>query len=215
MTKPDQTTERAQAQPDALPIEIWGTQFDKENTRNPIARFLYRRFQEGLFDLFDVTRAESVLDVGCGEGHITERFASRAHGVPVVGLDTAKLAPEWKQRSAPNLSFVDGRAESLPYTADAFDVVTATEVLEHVNEPQVALAEISRVCRRYFLVSVPREPIWRILNVARGAHLRNLGNSPGHVNHWSRRAFVDLLTHYGEVLDVRSPLPWTIALVRR
>jgi hypothetical protein len=63
-------------------------------------------------------------------------------------------------------------------------------------------------------VSVPREPLWRALNVARGAYLAQLGNTPGHVNHWSKRAFVSLLGRYGEVVEARSPFPWTMLLVR-
>jgi hypothetical protein len=88
------------------------------------------------------------------------------------------------------------------------------EVLEHVPEPQAVLAEMCRVASRWLLVSVPREPLWRALNLARGAYLRELGNTPGHVNHWSRRAFTELLGGYGELVELRSPLPWTMALVR-
>ena len=57
-------------------------------------------------------------------------------------------------------------------------------------DPEATLAEMARVARRHLLVSVPREPLWRGLNMARGAYLRDLGNTPGHVNHWSKRAFV-------------------------
>ena len=64
------------------------------------------------------------------------------------------------------------------------------------------------------LVSVPREPLWRGLNMARGAYLRDLGNTPGHLNHWSKREFAGLLRRYGEVVELRSPFPWTMALVR-
>jgi hypothetical protein len=70
------------------------------------------------------------------------------------------------------------------------------------------------VARRHLLVSVPREPLWRVLNVARGAYLRELGNTPGHVNHWSRHGFVRLLERHGEVVEARSPFPWTMVLVR-
>ena len=72
---------------------------------------------------------------------------------------------------------------------------------------------MARVARRRLLVSVPREPIWRLLNVARGAYLSHLGNTPGHLNHWSKVGFHSLLTRHGTVLEVRTPLPWTLALV--
>ena len=81
-------------------------------------------------------------------------------------------------------------------------------------DPEQTVAEMARVARRHLLVSVPHEPLWRMLNVARGAYVRDLGNTPGHVNHWTRRGFVRMLSRYGETLEVRSPFPWTMVLVR-
>jgi 2-polyprenyl-3-methyl-5-hydroxy-6-metoxy-1,4-benzoquinol methylase len=101
----------------------------------------------------------------------------------------------------------------LPFQPDEFDVATAIEVVEHVPDPDATLRELARVARRRLIVSVPREPIWRLLNVARGAYLGDLGNTPGHVNHWSKVGFHSLLTRHGRVLEVRTPLPWTVALV--
>jgi hypothetical protein len=73
---------------------------------------------------------------------------------------------------------------------------------------------MARVAQRHLLVSVPREPLWRALNLARGAYVSHLGDTPGHLNHWSRRSFVRLLSRYGDLTEVRTPLPWTMALVR-
>ena len=87
-------------------------------------------------------------------------------------------------------------------------------MLEHVPDPERTVAEMARVARRHLLVSVPREPLWRALNVARGAYLRELGNTPGHVNHFSKRGFAALLSRHGQVVEVRSPFPWTMLLVR-
>jgi hypothetical protein len=53
-----------------------------------------------------------------------------------------------------------------------------------------------------------------MLNMARGAYWSTLGNTPGHLNHWSRGSFVKLLSRHGEVVEVRSPFPWTMLLVR-
>ena len=105
-------------------------------------------------------------------------------------------------------------AEDLPFADDEFDLATAIEVLEHVPDPEHTLAEMARCAERHLLVSVPREPLWRMLNMARGAYLGQLGNTPGHLNHWSKRSFVRLLSQHGEVVELRSPFPWTMLLVR-
>ena len=104
--------------------------------------------------------------------------------------------------------------DGLPFADDELDLAAAIEVLEHVPDPEQMLAEMSRCARRHLLVSVPREPLWRALNLARGAYVKDMGNTPGHLSHWSKRSFVRLASRHGEVVEARSPLPWTMLLVR-
>ncbi len=63
-------------------------------------------------------------------------------------------------------------AENLPFADGEFELASAIEVLEHVPDPEHTLAEMARCAERHLLVSVPREPLWRVLNIARGAYLR-------------------------------------------
>ena len=134
-----------------------------------------------------------------------ERFA----GVPVIGLDLPddELAAQWQSR---DLSCAFGDAGSLPFPDDAFDLVLAIEVFEHLPDPAAAIAELARVCSGTLIASVPFEPIWRIGNMARGRYLRELGNTPGHVNHWTNRGFAKLVGTQFDVVDRATPLPWTM-----
>jgi 2-polyprenyl-3-methyl-5-hydroxy-6-metoxy-1,4-benzoquinol methylase len=146
---------------------------------------------------------------------LTHKWAQRIPGRVVgIDLDDPALHAEWEKRRAPNLEYMVNKAENLPFGDDEFEVATAIEVLEHVPEPEQTLAEMARVASKWLLVSVPREPLWRGLNMARGAYVKDLGNTPGHVNHWSKRAFVSLCSRHGEVVEARSPFPWTMLLVR-
>jgi 2-polyprenyl-3-methyl-5-hydroxy-6-metoxy-1,4-benzoquinol methylase len=192
-----------------------GNTYDKYGSGNPVVRRLMARFELDMFELLDRASPDSILDVGCGEGVLTEQWADRTPG-RVVGIDLEdpKLRSEWEQRERPNLEFHAGDGHTLPYADGEFAAATAMEVLEHVPDPDAVLGEMARVASRWVLVSVPREPLWRGLNIARGAYLRELGNTPGHLNHWSKRGFASLLRRYGEVVELRSPLPWTMALVR-
>jgi len=194
---------------------VTGNTYDKYGSTNPVVKRLMASFESTLDALFVQAAPESLLDVGCGEGVLTEKWAARIDG-PVVGidLDDPHLHEEWATRQAPNLSYRVMKAENLPFGDGEFDVASAIEVLEHVPDPEHTIAEMARVARRWLLVSVPREPLWRGLNMARGAYLRELGNTPGHLNHWSKRAFVALLSRYGTVVEARSPFPWTMLLVR-
>jgi ubiquinone/menaquinone biosynthesis C-methylase UbiE len=144
-----------------------------------------------------------------GEGEVAERLRARWPGVPFTGIDLpdTDLAAHWGDRAVHG-SFADIAA--LPYPDDTFDLVLAIEVLEHVPDPEAALREIRRVATDALVVSVPREPIWRIANMARGKYLGALGNTPGHINHWSSRAFASLVGRHATVRSVHRPFPWTM-----
>jgi 2-polyprenyl-3-methyl-5-hydroxy-6-metoxy-1,4-benzoquinol methylase len=193
-----------------------GNTFDKYGSSNPVVRRLMTGFHSTLDELFAQAAPRSILDVGCGEGVLTAEWAERLGDGRVVGIDLEdpKLRAEWAKRTRPNLDLRAEEATSLSFADDEFDLACAIEVLEHVPEPEATVAEMARVASGHLLVSVPREPLWRGLNLARGAYWRDLGNTPGHVNHWSKRTFVNMLSRYGTVAEARSPFPWTMVLVR-
>jgi 2-polyprenyl-3-methyl-5-hydroxy-6-metoxy-1,4-benzoquinol methylase len=195
---------------------VTGNTYDKYGSTNPLVRRMMDGFERTLDELFDLADPRSLLDVGCGEGVLVHRWAQRLDDARVVGIDLEEpsIQAGWAERRAPNLEYRVMRAENLPFAVSEFDMVTAIEVLEHVPDPEHTLEEMARCAERHLLVSVPREPLWRMLNMARGAYWSDLGNTPGHLNHWSKRSFVKLLSRYGEVVRARSPFPWTMLLVR-
>ncbi len=193
-----------------------GNTFDKYGSTNPVVRRLMSGFHRTLDELWEQASPASVLDVGCGEGVLTHEWAGRLGDGRIVGidLDDEGLRAEWDKRTRPNLEYRCEEATQLSFADGEFDMATAIEVLEHVPDPEATVAEMARVAQRHLLVSVPREPMWRGLNMARGAYWGSLGNTPGHVNHWSKRSFTRLLSRHGTVEEARSPFPWTMLLVR-
>ncbi|HWT93900.1 MAG TPA: class I SAM-dependent methyltransferase [Solirubrobacteraceae bacterium] len=194
---------------------VTGNTYDKYGSTNPVVRRLMANFERTLEELFVKAAPDTLLDVGCGEAVLTHKWAQRIDGRVVgIDLDDPQLHAEWEKRQAPNLEYRVLKAENMPFGDNEFEVATAIEVLEHVPDPAHTVAEMARCASKWLLVSVPREPLWRGLNMARGAYIKDLGNTPGHVNHWSKRSFVKLLSQHGEVVEARSPFPWTMLLVR-
>lgn len=194
---------------------VTGNTYDKYGSSNPLVKKMMANFEDTLDDLWKQASPNSILDVGCGEGVLTHKWAERLGDGRIVGidLDEPELKAAWEHRQRPNLEYKILEATKLPFADNEFEMAAAIEVLEHVPEPASTIAEMGRVASNFVLVSVPREPLWRGLNMARGSYIRDLGNTPGHVNHWSKRAFVKELSAIGKVVEAKSPFPWTMLLV--
>jgi SAM-dependent methyltransferase len=188
-----------------------GNTYDKYGSANPVERRLMAGFFAALDRMLPVEAPARVLEVGAGEGHVAARVRDRWPEAQVVTFDLPdpELAGGWERGRG-----VFGSADRLPFRDRTFDLVLAIEVLEHVPWPDRALAEIRRVARGPLVASVPREPLWRVLNLARLKYVRDLGNTPGHVQHWSRRGFVRQVGAQLPVDAVASPLPWTVVRAR-
>ncbi|MGB0112319.1 MAG: class I SAM-dependent methyltransferase [Ilumatobacteraceae bacterium] len=186
-----------------------GNTYDKYGSTNPIEQRMMRGFFGALDGFLDGLNPRRVLEIGVGEGIVNSRLTERFPDASVLGLDLPDdgLAADWGERG---LSCVFGDATTLPFPDDAFDLVMAIEVFEHLPDPETSLAELARVCSGSLIASVPFEPIWRLGNMARGRYLRDLGNTPGHINHWTNRGFSRLVATRFDVADTANPLPWTM-----
>ena len=196
---------------------VTGNTYDKYGSTNPVVRRLMASFHRDLDACYAVASPTSILDIGCGEGILTHEWAGwLGIGGRIVGtdLDDPLRHAQWEHRRAPNLEYRVMKGERLEFADNEFDTATAIEVLEHVADPELVLSEMARCAQRWLLVSVPREPLWQITNLARGAYWSDLGNTPGHVNHWSSRSFRRLISSYGTVVELRHPFPWIMAVSR-
>lgn len=117
----------------------------------------------------------SVLDVGCGPGTFTSLLSQRAGRV--VGCDRSDLmlsrAPEME-----GVELMQADAADLPFETDSFDVVFEANLLHHLDEPQRAVAEMTRVARQAVVVLEPNalNPVmlgWSLLIPAERGGLRS------------------------------------------
>lgn len=189
-----------------------GNSYDKHGSRNPIVNRLMTRFHEAVVSALACFEPESVLDVGCGEGRTT-RVISDAVQVRTVGVDLEEVVLAEAKQNVPSAEFSTASVFDLPFGTSTFDVVIATEMLEHVDDPLGALAEMHRVASMAVIFTVPHEPWWRIANMARGKYVRDLGNTPGHVQHWSVRSLRSMLGSAGYSSSVQAVGLWSLATV--
>ena len=193
---------------------VVGNVYDKFGTRNPIARTLVRGFMASFDDLLAKTGAHDVHEVGCGEGNLAARL--RARGLIVRGSDFSEviIAEARRRHGRSGIRFDVKSIYELAPDSDSASLVVCCEVLEHLADPQRALTKLAAIVRGWCILSVPREPIWSLMNLARGKYLSDWGNTPGHVQWWSSRSFIALVERHFDVVTVRRPVPWTMVLCR-
>jgi SAM-dependent methyltransferase len=194
-----------------------GNQLDKSQLGNPIARRLVAGFDAALFAMIARVQPppETVHEVGCGEGRLSRLLHARL-GLPIRASDfSTTLIAENEARAEPGIGYVARSIYDLEPASDRADLIVCCEVLEHLERPAEALAALRALGAAAYIFSVPREPLWRILNLARGQYFGALGDTPGHLQHWSHRGFVRFLGANGfQVTAGLQPLPWTMVLGR-
>ena len=201
---------------DTLASKTGGNVYDKYGTANPIERRLVAGFMSQLEDLVDRISPREAHEVGCGEGELSILLARR--GISVRGTDAfAEVLDEARERASVagvEISYEQAPVEGLDPEHHRAELIVCCEVLEHLSDPDAALEVLARLADPWLIASVPREPLWRVLNLARLSYLGDWGNTPGHLNHWSKRTFIRFLERRFQVLEVRTPPPWTMALCR-
>jgi 2-polyprenyl-3-methyl-5-hydroxy-6-metoxy-1,4-benzoquinol methylase len=189
-----------------------GNNYDKYGSRNPIVRSLMRGFFGSFDRMIGDIQVRTAYEAGCGEGQLSLHMLRAGLQLRCSDLEPSMAAvAEQRIRSAGFTAQVDVRDLYMlkPDETDA-DVLVCCEVLEHLPAPDLAVDQLARLARQWLIASVPREPIWRLLNMARGRYLAEFGNTPGHLQHWSTAGFLRLLERRFEIEDVATPLPWTM-----
>ncbi len=194
-----------------------GNTYDKYGSRNVVVRRLMQGFENSLVELVNKVNPRSIHEVGCGEGYWVMRWAEQ--GIASTGSDFSGKVIELaranaRERGLDASAFSVESIYDLPQKENKQDLLICCEVLEHLENPEDALGKLRATAQEYVIVSVPREPIWSALNMARGKYLTSGGNTPGHIQRWSASAFKSLVSRYFEIVETRTPLPWTMLLCR-
>lgn len=189
--------------------------YRKHTSKNPIQRFLINNFLRVLLREIKSLNPNSILDVGCGEGFILEKLRESGTGKELTGIDFSESAIRMGRKLHPDLVLKPATVYHIPFKANSFDLVICSEVLEHLEFPEKALAELERVTRSACIISVPNEPWFMLANFLRGKNIFRWGNDIEHIQHWSKRGIKLAVGKYFYVNSVRNPFPWTIVAAKK
>lgn len=98
-----------------------------------------------------------ILDIGCGQGHITQAMYQTFNSSEFTGCDYSVSAIEYAYTHFPAIDFSVCDAYDLPYADEYFDVVVCNNLWEHVPDPLCLSSEIKRVLKLngYLIISTP------------------------------------------------------------
>jgi SAM-dependent methyltransferase len=176
---------------------------------------LYQKHLEAYLDHMykhlKFTGAKQVLDAGCGEGIVYRAMRERGFEGEWTGFDFSKQAIDFCKQASPEAEWHVGSAYELPFKNKSYELVFSSQVLEHLKGPAKPLNEFARVGNAWLLLSVPYEPVFRILtwfSVKLG-----LGGDPGHVNHWTAESFRTFTRTVGHLHCWERTTIYQIALI--
>ena len=170
-------------------------------------------------------KAHTYLDLGCGDGRITERAARIVGAKEVYGVDIDNSALESAKLRRIKTLLLDLSKDQIPLNDNSIDLITAFEIIEHLVNPDHMLREAFRVLKPngYFLISTPNLASWpnRIAlllgyqpynvevstEILAGVPWRaySFTKPSGHIRAYTLRALKEVLLHHGfKIVKIRG-----------
>lgn len=172
----------------------------KTGSRWPLLRKLFHRFSGDVDprDFIGVTKGLRVLDYGCGNVGYLADFHAR--GVNIAGAELSARVVSECRRSGYDVRQVKSFSE-IPFDNAEFDIVYLMQVFEHLRDPNLFMAELSRILKPKGLLylAVPNaESVWRRFF---GCNWVSGWFAPFHLFHYSARSLAQLAGMHGFTLE--------------
>jgi 2-polyprenyl-3-methyl-5-hydroxy-6-metoxy-1,4-benzoquinol methylase len=188
----------------------------KYSNKSLVHQLLLGRFLDAVAARLETLQMAEALDFGCGEALFWQEMQARGiHMNALTGIDLRADALAQAGAQFPEYRFLE--TDLLSWEPDhPFDLVIASQVLEHIPEPGPILNKLVQICspEGELLLTVPWEPFFRIGNLARGRDIRRLGNHPEHVNHWGVGSFRRFIEPHAQIIEADAIFPFLLIRAR-
>ena len=167
--------------------------------RDDVLAGFYRNDTQEVFPGVHLGAEDVLVDVGCGSGGVLEfcqRYAGKIFALDIDAEALSAVRSRTLFADAENISFVSASAEQLPITTGTATKVLCLEVLEHVDDPELVLAELFRIGRPgcIYLISVPGQFSESMMQKVAP---REMFEKPHHIRIFSQTEFSSLIERSG------------------
>ena len=186
-------------------------------------------------NVLDTKDKVTAIDVGVGLGIKSSNNLKTVGGIePILGIDIdderlKKAREAYAENGYQALDFIQADLMDheliLPYQAD---IVTCTDVLEHLVQPEIAMQHIYNLSDRYAILASPNEPNFRGTTLVaaltrlkyhqRWEYIKRLGLDPEHVQKFNKKSFSELIESNGfNILDLKQTIlnRWNVVLAEK
>jgi len=186
----------------------------KYENKNPVHQFILGRFLDGIAMELAKLNSKDVLDVGCGEALFWKEMEARGSSPEnLTGMDLRTDSLAMARDSFPQHLFLEQNFLTWE-TESKYDLVVASQVLEHLTNPKLFLKKLVTLSSSHLLLSVPWEPYFRLCNLIRGRDIFRLGNHPEHINLWGRTTFLDFIEPEVDIVKFTTFFPFLLAVAK-
>ncbi len=183
----------------------------KYTNKNPLHQLALGKYFDVVSSEISALNPGRVLEFGCGEGLLAEKLIERDTRIgDYTGVDIREDAIRFAQSRVPALRFVCADIFKWPEAGETYDLVMACQVFEHLPDPRPFLERLLQLTRSHVFLTVPLEPWFRLLNLARGRDITRLGNHPEHVNHWGLKSFSEFVAASAAIEHAYISFPFVI-----
>ena len=132
------------------------------NSTHPLVRFTHRDRLRSIVNQIPGKTGLKIVDGGCGEGHLLEKIVEGRRGNDYFGIDITESALKDAEVRCPHAQYQCGNLSHTGYPDRFFDVVTCTEVIEHIYEWRQILMEFHRILKPEgrLIITFPNEVLW-------------------------------------------------------
>lgn len=195
----------------ATPDELWDFCLQEYKNQNIIVKYLFENFFRTIKQTIEsLDPNDRILEIGCGAGESSRRIINMLSEQYFEVSEYDERYIEILTKTEFPVKITQESVYQLNRKDNEFNCIILLEVLEHLYDYRAALQEIFRVAERHVIISVPNEPLWSILNMLRGKYIKSLGNTPGHVNRWSRYRIAKLIEEFATSQTIYTPIPWIV-----
>lgn len=189
----------------------------KYQNTNLIHQLVLGRFLDSCAKDIKAFEEQKALDFGCGEAFFWQEMANRGVSMKnLTGMDLRDDALTIARENFPQHSFIKQDLLQTDTDKQQYDIVIASQVLEHLPRPEHFIQQLVKLCspEGHLLLTVPWEPFFMLSNLARGRDILRLGNHPEHINLWSARGFKNFVSPYAEIIHSKTVFPFQLILAK-